>query len=201
MKNLFIAAAFFLWSGLTLQAQPIAIGAKAPAFSLKNIDGSNVSLADYAGEKGLFVIFSCNPCPYAKAYEGRIIKLHQEFAQLGYPVVMINPNDPVQQPDDSFEHMKQRAAEKNYPFPYLQDSDQTVFPAYGATRTPEVFLLKNEGDGSFTVAYTGTIDDNYQDETAVEQQFAASAVKALMAGNQPDPATTRAIGCGIKVRK
>lgn len=195
------AIVLFLWSGLALQAQPIAVGSKAPAFSLKNIDGRNVSLADYAGEKGIFVIFSCNPCPYVRAYEDRMIRLHQEFAPLGYPVVLINPNDPIQQPEDSFEKMKQRAAEKNYPFPYLQDSDQTVFPAYGATRTPEVFLLKNEGDGNFTVAYTGTIDDNYQDEAAVEQKFAVSAVRALMAGNQPEPTTTRAIGCGIKVRK
>lgn len=201
MKNLLFTVALFLWSGLVLQAQPIAVGSKAPAFSLKNIDGTNVSLADYAGEKGVFVIFSCNPCPYVKAYEDRMIRLHQEFAPLGYPVVLINPNDPVQQPDDSFEKMKQRAAEKNYPFPYLQDIEQTVYPAYGATRTPEVFLLKNDGDGNFTVAYTGTIDDNYQDEAAVEEKFAANAVQALMAGKQPDPATTRAIGCGIKVKK
>mgnify|MGYP001948299759 FL=1 len=201
MKNLLFTVALFLWSGLVLQAQPIAVGSKAPAFSLKNIDGSTVSLADYAGEKGLFVIFSCNPCPYVKAYEDRMIGLHQEYAPLGYPVVLINPNDPGQQPDDSFEKMKQRAAEKNYPFPYLQDIEQTVYPAYGATRTPEVFLLKNDGDGNFTVAYTGTIDDNYQDEAAVEEKFAANAVQALMAGIQPDPATTRAIGCGIKVKK
>lgn len=97
--------------------------------------------------------------------------------------------------------IKERATEKNYPFPYLIDADQTVYPSYGATRTPELFLLKNEGDGRFTVAYTGTVDDNYQDASAVTVPFASNAIRALLAGNTPDPATTKAIGCGIKAKK
>jgi peroxiredoxin len=84
--------------------------------------------------------------------------------------------DPVAQPADSFDEMKKRAAERNYPFPYLADEGQQIYPAYGASRTPEVFLLKNKGDGSFDVAYTGAIEDNYQDESAVEEHYAANAV-------------------------
>ena len=184
-----------------MNAQPIAVGLKAPSFSLKNVDGSTVSLSDYSNEKGVMVIFSCNPCPYVKAYEDRMIALHNEFAPQGYPVVFINPNDPVAQPADSFEEMKKRAAEKNYPFPYLVDEGQKIYPAYGATHTPEVFLLKNDGDGVFTVMYTGTIDDNYKDAEAVKEHYAADAVRALIAGNNPDPATTVAIGCGIQKKK
>lgn len=199
-KNLFILSALVL-SSLSLNAQPITVGSAAPDFALKNVDGSIVSLSDYANEKGVMVIFSCNPCPYVKAYEDRMIELHNEFAPQGYPVVFINPNDPIAQPADSFEKMKERAATKNYPFPYLVDEEQKIYPAYGATRTPEVFLLKNEGDGNFVVMYTGTIDDNYQYASDVQEHYAADAVRALIAGNNPDPATTVAIGCNIQPKK
>lgn len=199
-KNLFFLLTLVL-SSLYLNAQPIAVGSDAPHFSLKNVDGSTVSLSDYANEKGVMVIFSCNPCPYVQAYEDRMIELHNEFAPLGYPVVFINPNDPIVQPADSFEKMKERAAAKKYPFPYLVDEGQKIYPAYGATRTPEVFLLKNNGNGKFVVKYTGTIDDNYKNALDVKQHYAADAVRALIAGNSPDPATTVAIGCSIQPKQ
>lgn len=200
LKKLFILSTIMLGS-LSINAQPIAVGSKAPSFSLMNVDGNTVSLSDYDKEKGVILIFSCNPCPYVKAYEDRMIALHYEFAPLGYPVVFINPNDPDAQPADSFEEMEKRATEKNFPFPYLVDKDQKIYPAYGATRTPEVFLLKNSGKRTFTVMYTGTIDDNYKDADAVEEHYAADAVRALIAGNTPDPATTVAIGCSIQKKK
>ncbi|WP_298645992.1 thioredoxin family protein [uncultured Proteiniphilum sp.] len=196
----FLILSVLVWSVLSLNAQPIAVGSVAPDFSLKNIDGTTVSLSDYSNEKGVMVIFSCNPCPYVQAYEDRMIALHNEFAPQGVPVVFINPNDPVQQPADSFEEMQKRAGEKGYPFPYLADEEQQVYPAYGATRTPEIFLLKNEGNGRFVVVYTGTVDDNYQDAAAVTVPYAANAVRTLLAGNTPDPATTVAVGCGIKAK-
>ncbi|MEA5128343.1 MAG: thioredoxin family protein [Proteiniphilum sp.] len=200
MKRILILSVLVL-GALSLSAQPIAVGSVAPGFSLENIDGTTVSLSDYANEKGVMVIFSCNPCPYVQAYEDRMIALHNEFAPQGIPVVLINSNDPVQQPADSFDEMKKRAADKGYPFPYLVDEGQTVYPAYGATRTPEIFLLKNEGEGRFVVVYTGTVDDNYQDAAAVTVPYAANAIRALLSGNTPDPATTVAIGCGIKAKK
>jgi len=201
MQKLFFILSVLVLSTSALIAQPIAVGEAAPGFSLKNIDGKTVSLSDYTNEKGVIVIFSCNPCPYVQAYEERMIQLHQEFGPQGIPVVLINPNDPVAQPADSFEEMKKRADERNYPFPYLVDEGQQIYPAYGASRTPELFLLKNEGNGRFVVAYTGTIDDNYQDESAVEEHYAANAVRALLEGKDPDPATTKAIGCGIKAKE
>lgn len=201
MRKFLFLPILFLSALSLLKAQPIAIGSVAPHFSLKNVDGATVSLSDYANEKGVMVIFSCNPCPYVIAYEDRMIALHKEFAPQGVPVVLINPNDPVQQPADSFDEMKKRAEAKNYPFPYLVDEGQQVYPAYGATRTPEIFLLKNEGNGKFVVVYTGTVDDNYQDAGSVTVPYAANAVQALLAGNTPDPATTVAIGCTIKPKK
>ena len=129
-------------SAITLSAQPISVGSVAPDFSLNNIDGSTISLSDYSDEKGVMVIFSCNPCPYVIAYEDRIIDLHNKYASQGIPLVLINPNYAEKQPVDSMGEMRVRAEEKNYPFPYLKDSDQSVYKAYGASRTPEIFYSK-----------------------------------------------------------
>jgi|SRR5690554_4699779 len=196
MKKYVLLAALAL-SVVTLSSQPISVSSTAPEFSLKNVDGTTVSLSDYSSEKGVIVIFSCNPCPYVIAYEDRMIELHNKFAPKGYPVVFINPNDAKKQPADSMDAMRVRAEEKGYPFPYLKDEDQSIYRAYGATRTPEIFLLQNNGNGNFIVKYTGTVDDNYKDSTAVNSSYAENAVEALLAGNNPDPATTVAIGCSI----
>ncbi|MGW8316174.1 MAG: redoxin family protein, partial [Bacteroidales bacterium] len=115
----------------------------------------------------------------------------------GFPVVAINPNDPGLSPEDTFESMKTRAAEKNYPFPYLKDETQAIYKAYGATRTPHIFLLKNDG-GEFKVAYVGAIDDNAMDASAVSQRYLEKAIGALMSGESPEPSYTKAVGCTIK---
>jgi len=170
-------------------------GDHAVSFSLKNVDGKTVALSDYSSQKGVIVVFTCNPCPFAKAYEQRIIDLHNKYAGQGFPVVAINSNNPVVSPEDSFENMKSRASEKNYPFPYLVD-DQGIFEAYGATRTPHIFLLEKSGNG-FEVAYIGAIDDNAMEASAVSKRYLESAIKAVMAGEKPSPASTKAVGCTI----
>ena len=195
MRKQLLFFALFVLSVITLSAQPISVGSVAPDFSLTNIDGATISLSDYSNEKGVMVIFSCNPCPYVIAYEDRIIDLHNRYASQGFPLVLINPNDAEKQPVDSMDEMRVRAEEKNYPFPYLKDEDQSVYEAYGATRTPEIFLLKNNGNGEFVVAYTGTVDDNYKDASAVTASYASEAVEALLKGETPNPASTVAIGC------
>lgn len=181
-------------------AQGLDIGDKAPTFKLKNVDGTWISLDDYKEERGVILIFSCNHCPFVVAYEDRMIDLHNTFAARGFPVVAINPNDPEVQPQDSYELMQKRAEEKEFPFPYLFDDGQKVYPKYGATRTPHVFLLNNTGD-HFEVAYIGAIDDNHQDENEVEEKFLANAIVAVMEGRKPEPAETKAIGCTIKAKK
>ncbi|HMO41221.1 MAG TPA: thioredoxin family protein [Saprospiraceae bacterium] len=175
----------------------LKVGDKAPDFKLKNIDGTMVSLADYKDAKGYIVIFTCNTCPYAVAYEDRIQALHAKYSQKGYPVVAIQPNDPEVQPGDALDKMKQRAEEKGFTFAYLLDEGQKIYPVYGASRTPEVYLL----DTDLTVRYTGAIDDNYQDAEAVKVNYVKAAIKAMEAGQQPDPSFTKAIGCTIKTKK
>ena len=199
MKKVFFAIALLLF-GLASQASNdpgLKVGDKAPDFRLKNVDGKWVSLADYKDAKGYVVIFTSNHCPYAVAWEDRIIDLHRRFAPEGFPVIAINANDPAVQPEDSEEAMKRRAEEKSFPFAYLFDAGQKVFPQYGATKTPHVFLL----DKDKVVRYIGAIDDNFSDAAAVEKHFLADAINALKQGGSPDPAVTRAVGCSIKVKK
>ena len=172
-------------------------GDDASGFSLKNVDGKVVSLSDYNDQKGVILIFTCNPCPFAKAYEQRIIKMHRNYAELGFPVVAINPNDVDISPDDTLEKMKARSDEQNYPFVYLKDETQEVYKTYGATKTPHIFLLQNKG-GKFKVAYMGAIDDNAMDEASAANKYVENAIAALISGAKPVPSSTKAIGCTIK---
>jgi peroxiredoxin len=171
-------------------------GDKAVSFSLKNVDGKTVALSDYSSQKGVIVVFTCNPCPFAKAYEQRIIDLHKTYADMGFPVVAINPNNPDVSPEDSYDKMKARAKEKSYPFPYLVD-DQDIYQDYGATRTPHIYLLEKAGN-SFNVAYIGAIDDNAMEAGSVTKKYLEDAIKSVMAGDKPNPSSTKAIGCTIK---
>lgn len=176
------------------------IGDVAADFKLKNVNDEMVSLTDYKDAKGFLVIFTCNHCPYAIAYEDRIIALDKKYSKLGYPVIAINPNDPSVQPEDSFENMKKRAKEKGFTFPYLLDDGQKVYPQYGATKTPHVFLLNKE-NGKNIVKYIGTIDNNYEDASDADEHYVSAAVDALIAKKPIEQTTTVAIGCTIKVKK
>ncbi len=196
MKKIVLSAVLVLISVMVF-SQGYEIGDKAKDFRLKNVDDSYVSLSDYEDEKGVIVVFTCNHCPYAQAWEDRIIGLDKKFDKKGYPVVAIQPNDTEMYPDDSFENMKKRAEEKNYTFPYLIDKKQEVYKEFGATRTPHLFILENQ-EGEFIVQYIGAPDDNYKDADAVEKHYAANAVNSLLNGNKPEPAKTKAIGCSIK---
>ena len=177
-----------------------AVGDKARDFKLKNIDDKTFSLADKKDAKGFIVVFTCNHCPYAVKYEDRIVALNNKYAKLGYPVVAINPNDAVAYPDDNFENMKKRAKSKSFTFPYLVDDTQEIAKAYGATKTPHVFILKKE-NADLVVKYIGAIDDNTDDASAVTTKYAEQAVDALLAGKDVTTTSTKAIGCGIKWKK
>ena len=176
------------------------IGDIATDFKLKNIDGEMVSLANYKDAKGFIVIFTCNTCPYAVKYEDRIIALNEKYAKKGYPVIAIMPNNPDVQPGDSIEAMKARATVKGFTFPYLMDKGQKIYPQYGATKTPHVYVLEKTNRGNI-VKYIGAIDDNYKDASAVNTKYVENAVDALLEGKIVPETKTRAIGCTIKVKK
>jgi peroxiredoxin len=184
----------------TLSAQGYKVGDAATDFKLKGVDNKMVSLENHKDAKGFIVIFTCNHCPYSIAYEDRIIALDKKYAPLGYPVVAINPNDPALEPKDSFELMIKRAKEKGFTFPYLFDDGQKIFPQYGATKTPHVFILKKEGTKNI-VKYIGAIDDNYKNAADVSKKYLEDAVDALLANREVEVKATVAIGCSIKVKK
>lgn len=173
------------------------VGDKAIDFSLLNIDGTMVSMSDFSDARGIVVIFTCNHCPYSKMYEDRIIELDKKFKKKGYPVIAINPNDSIRQPQDAYSKMIVRAEEKGFTFPYLLDADQSITRAYGASRTPHVFLLQKENT-DYIVKYIGAIDDNSKSPEAVEEEFAANAIRSIEEGKEPEPNFTKAIGCTIK---
>ncbi|MBL7806225.1 MAG: thioredoxin family protein [Saprospiraceae bacterium] len=187
-------AAFLLLSVNATTPKGYSVGDIAENFTLKNVDGEFVSLSDYQDAKGIIVIFTCNHCPFAQLYEQRIIELHKNFAPKGYPVVAINPNSPIVAPEDSYEKMQEHAKAKNYPFAYLFDEHQSVYPKFGATRTPHVFLL----DETRAVRYIGAIDNNAEAPGPTTQRHVENAIHALMKGENPSPASTKSIGCTIK---
>ena len=197
MKKITWALSLMILSLSLVNAEGYKVGDKASDFKLQNIDGRYVSLSDYKDARGFIVVFTCNGCPYAKAYQDRIIELDKKYKSRGYPVIAINPNDTDLKPEDNLAAMKERAQEKGYTFPYLKDAGYEVFRQYGATRTPHVFVLeKNKED--LVVAYIGAIADNYQDASAVKEPYLAGAIDALLADREPEPSFTKAIGCTIK---
>ena len=203
LKTISILTLVFLVSAFTVNTVTVGgdgyeVGDIATDFKLKNIDGKMVSLADYKDAKGYIVIFTCNTCPYAVMYEDRIIDLDKKYASKGYPVIAIMPNDPDIKPGDNMEAMKARAASKGFTFPYLIDAEQEIYPQYGATKTPHVYLLEKTNAGN-EVKYIGAIDDNYKDAAAVNTKYVEDAVDALIDGKEIKQKETRAIGCSIKV--
>jgi peroxiredoxin len=172
----------------------LRIGDKAIPFNLTGVDGKNHSFAEYSGKNAVAVIFSCNHCPYVRAWEDRMVQIQGDYDMKGVQLIAINANDSSKYPDDSFEKMKERAREKHFNFPYLHDESQQVARAYGAERTPEVFLFDKAG----TLRYHGVIDDNYDDQTGVKVKFLRDALDAILSGKAPITNETKPVGCTIK---
>ena len=197
MKSIISLSLIFFFAVTIARSSGYTIGDKATDFKLKNIDEKYVSLSNYPDAKGFVVIFTCNGCPYAQAYQDRIIEIDKKYKPLGYPVIAINPNDPDMAPDDSFDQMVAVAKKKGFTFPYLVDATQEVYKDYGAVRTPHVYVLQKKGS-DLVVQYIGAIDNNYQNAKKVTTHYLANALDALIAGKTPELSTTKAIGCGIK---
>lgn len=171
--------------------QGVAIGQAAPAWNgLQGVDDKMHSLDEYADAKLVVVVFTCNHCPVAQAYQDRLIELAGDYKDQGIQFVAINVNN-LQA--DKLPAMKQRAEEKGFNFPYLYDPSQEIGRAYGATVTPHVFVL----DQDRHIAYMGAIDDS-QNPNNVKQQYLRDALDALLAGQTPETATSQQFGCGIQ---
>ncbi len=172
----------------------LAIGDRAVDFNLPATDGNSYSLDSFSGSKALAVVFSCVHCSYVLAWEDRLIRLQNDFAARGAAFVVICANDAVKYPQDSFGNMKTHAAQKNYPFPFLHDESQDVARAYGAERTPEIFLFGGGG----TLAFHGAVDDNYEEPENVREHWLRDALEAVTSGKVPPRQTVLPRGCSIK---
>ncbi len=168
------------------------IGSAAPWFSLPGVGGRTYSLDSFKKEL-LAVIFTCNHCPYAQAYEKRLFAVAEEFAEKA-DFAAINSNDSVKYPDDSFERMKERAAEKGFPYPYLHDESQRVARAYGALVTPHVFVFNRERK----LIYQGGVDNNWENGEAATKPYLYDALAAASEGKQITRKMAPVIGCSIK---
>ena len=180
------------------QANALSLGDIAPmsTVKMKSVDGREQSIADVRGVKGTLVMFSCNHCPYVKAWENRIAAIGNGAPAQGIGVIVINSNDPSEYADDDFPEMQKRAKEKGFRFPYVVDATSDVARAFGATRTPEVYLFDDAGK----LVYKGAIDDNAQDADKVKSRYLADAIDALSSGREIAEKESRAIGCSIKFR-
>lgn len=170
------------------------IGDVAPSFSLPGVDGQTYSLKNFSDRSSLVVVFSCNHCPYVQAYEDRLIAFQNDYQGRGAQLVAINSNDDKNYPEDGFEEMVARSNLKGFNFPYLRDSSQEVARVYGATHTPQLFVFNQDR----RLAYTGKIDDNWQEASAVTRRYLRDAVDAVLVHREVSDATTHAIGCTIK---
>jgi peroxiredoxin len=199
IKCIVLIISIGLFTAFTLKSAGTGykIGDSIEDFSLKNTDNAMVSLANYSSAKGFIIIFTCNTCPYSIANEDRIIALDKKYKTQGFPVIAINPNDPVAVSGDSFEKMKVRVQEKGFTFPYLLDVGQTVYPKFGATKTPEVYIVTQK---DLKVQYIGAVDNSSRDATKVTESYVENAVDALLSGKKIEKTKTSAIGCSIKVQ-
>jgi len=175
--------------------EPLKIGNTLPEFkNLKGTDGTIFQSDTFKDASYLLVVFSCNHCPYVKAYEDRIITFAREYKEKGLEILYINSNEAENYPEDSFDEMVKRANEKKFPFPYVRDEDQSVAKAFGATHTPEFFLFDKER----TLRYHGRFDDNWREPEKVQRRYLQEAIDALIDGKEVAEPEVYSIGCTIK---
>ena len=172
----------------------LELGQPAPDFSLPGVDGKTYSLASFRDAKALVVVFSCNHCPYVIGSEDRMIAFARDYAPRGVAMIAINANETEGHPTDSFEHMRQRAKEKGFPFAYARDDSQDVALKYGALRTPHYYLF----DAERKLRYTGRMDDNPRVPGSETTHELRDAVDAVLAGRKPAVELTNPIGCNVK---
>lgn len=193
MRKFALASAVAFAAGFAgVASAEVAIGQKAPAIDgVQNASGAETSLKQLQGKKATVIAFTCNHCPVAVAYEDRFIEFAKAYKDKGVEFVAINAND-----GETVEQIKERAEEKDLPYAYVLDADSSSAKEYGATRTPELFVL----DGQGNVVYHGAFDSN-MDKSQATDQYVVAAVEAVLAGKKPAVDETKAVGCGIKFAK
>ena len=191
-----LALCVFLFAAFTVSDDKLSIGSKAPKTGVEMTDtkGNVHTLADAAKKNGLLVMFSCNTCPWVKAWEDRYNDVAKKAAKHDIGMIVLNPNAAIRDGGESMEDMTARAEEKSYQFPYVLDENAELATAFGATKTPDLFLFNSD----MTLVYRGAIDDSPRDADAVQKRYILTAMEAMATGEEIDPTVTKSIGCTIK---
>ena len=202
MKTTTLAIAFVLLAHAASadEGRPLALGGAAPMATAKlrnPADGKTLTIADAKGPKGTLVVFTANNCPFARAWEQRIVALANTYSKKGIGVVLVNANDPGIAKGDTPELVKARHQERGMQVPYVVDENQVVARAFGASVTPEAYLFDKAGK----LAYHGTIDDNHKEPDKVTKRYLEDALEAVSSGKAPAVTETKSMGCGIKFKK
>lgn len=179
---------------LTYTPENPELGAPCPDFTLPVVTGGVLTRDDLKNSKAVAIMFICNHCPYVKAIEERLITLGRDMKAKGVKFVAISSNDATVKPDDSPEMLRQRAVEKNYPFPYLFDESQEVAKKFGAVCTPDFFVY----DSNLKLAYRGRLDDSWKEPSQVKSEEMRAALDALVRGEKPAAKQIPSMGCSIK---
>ena len=166
-------------------------------FRLKGTDNRFYDKYTYADRYALVLIVTCNHCPYSRIYWQRLVRLYKKYEEDNLAIIIINPNDATQYPEDSFERMKSLKKELKLPFPYLHDETQEVAKQLGATRTPEAFVFNSKRK----LVYKGAIDDNWEHENMVTRVYLEDAIEYTLDGMEPDYTDVPPVGCSIKWKK
>lgn len=198
LQSMLAGALLLAVCGSALAQGKLSLGGAMPLgdVKLQNVDGRLLSLSEAAGKQGTLVVFACNHCPFVKAWESRLAAIGNASLTNGIGVVFVNANNPVEIPADDLEHMQQQAAQAHFGFPYVVDASGDVARAFGAARTPEVFLF----DAAGKLVYHGAVDDNAHEILRVQKHYLQDAIDALRAGKDIVTKETSSVGCGIKLR-
>lgn len=180
----------------TAPVEELELGSQAPMTEteVKDVSGEMLTLAGVAQENGLLVIFSCNTCPWVEAWEDRYNPIANLAAEKGIGMIALNPNTTYRDRGDGFKDMKQRAQEMNYQFPYALDESNRLADAFGASKTPHVFLFNSD----LELVYKGAIDDNAKSAAEVNRHYLRDAINELAAGEEISTRSSQSLGCSIK---
>lgn len=196
LKNIFIISVYlFIASAFSSKQKETILD-----FSLKNIDGKMISLANYKDAKGFIIVFTCNHCPFAKLYPPRLNALNKKYDSLGVPLIAISSTDTMMYEEDTYPNMVIKANEEHFNFPYLFDEMQVVAKNFKAQKTPHAYVIWKENN-QWVVKYNGAIDDNGMEPDKVTESYVANAVDALLANKKITTTETKSIGCQIAFRK
>lgn len=199
LYSLPILMAVFLWAFLPVEynsADRLEIGDKAPLtdVEVEDVSGEILTLEEVAGANGLLVNFSCNTCPWVAAWEDRYNPIAELAEENGIGVIALNPNAAIRDGGESIQDMQERAKASDYQFYYALDKNSRLAEAFGATRTPDIFLFNSDME----LVYTGAIDDNAKSAEGVDETYLEDAIQNMVAGREISPRTTKALGCTIK---